>query len=363
MTKSSRVSRGRSNSGWRRWIRLGVCLTTVLAAIITASGTATAATANDAEFAPLDRPGPALDVPPAALSAALHCQAGVTNAAAEPVLLSPGTGNEGDQQYGGNWEPALTALGIPWCAFNPPDYALGDIQTTGEYLVYAIRTMHQLAGRPIAILGHSQGGMSMRWALRFWPDTRPMVADVVGLAGDNHGSIWQKIDNVTACVIACPPVNYQQAVGSNFLTALNSYAETFAGIAYTEVHTNLDEIVDNTPPLCSSCLSTGAGQITNVAIQSVCPNDLSEHVGLYTDLVAYHLVVDAITHAGPAQPSAVPSSVCTELNDNADNPLTQQPSEQNPQGLLPVLLGAPGDTIGAPEVTAEPGLAPYVFAE
>jgi phage FluMu protein gp41 len=32
--------------------------------------------------------------------------------------------------------------------------------------------MYAMARRQIAIIGHSQGGMSMRWPLRFWPDTR-----------------------------------------------------------------------------------------------------------------------------------------------------------------------------------------------
>ncbi|MDQ6606375.1 MAG: GPI inositol-deacylase, partial [Actinomycetota bacterium] len=66
-------------------------------------------------------------------------------------------------------------LGISWCAYTAPHSTLDNIETSGEYLVYAIRTMHALAGRRIAVMGHSQGGMSMRWALRFWPDTRPMV--------------------------------------------------------------------------------------------------------------------------------------------------------------------------------------------
>ena len=69
-----------------------------------------------------------------------------------------------------------------------PYHTLGDIQTAGEYLVYAIRTEYAMAHRRIAVLGHSQGGMSMRWALRFWPDTRAMVDDVIGMAPDNHGT-------------------------------------------------------------------------------------------------------------------------------------------------------------------------------
>ena len=69
-----------------------------------------------------------------------------------------------------------------------PMHTLNDIQVAAEYLVHAIRRMHRLSGRRIAVMGHSQGGMSMRWALRFWPDTRPMVDDVIGFAGSNHGT-------------------------------------------------------------------------------------------------------------------------------------------------------------------------------
>jgi pimeloyl-ACP methyl ester carboxylesterase len=317
-------------------------------------------------FAPTDRPGPPLDVPPAELRAALHCDVSVAHATVEPVLLSPGTGFTGDGQYGGNWEPALTELHIPWCSISPPHYTLGDIQVAGEYLVYAIRAMSQLSGRRIAILGHSQGGMSMRWALRFWPDTRGMVDDVIGLAGDNHGSKWQAAENAIACVRACPPVNYQQAEGSNFLQALNSSAETFAGVSYTEIYTYVDEIVDNTPPYCSSCLTTGQGAITNVAIQDVCPDDVAEHLKIATDLLAYNLALDALTPSGPADPARIPRTVCAQLYTPGENPLTAQPP--TPQGpnaataVLPVILGSAGDTVGAPETTSEPPLACYVFA-
>jgi pimeloyl-ACP methyl ester carboxylesterase len=317
-------------------------------------------------FAPIDRPGPPLDVPAAALRAALHCGAGMAHATVEPVLLSPGTGNTGDGEYGGSWEPALNKLHVPWCSISPPHYALGDIQVSGEYLVYAIRTMYKLGGRRIAILGHSQGGMSMRWALRFWPDTRAMVDDVIGLAGDNHGSKWQQADNVYACAASCPPVNYQQAEGSNFLQALNSYAETFAGVSYTEIYSYVDEIVDNTPPFCSSCLTTGQGSISNVAIQQVCPDDVDEHLKIQTDLVAYYLTVDALTHPGPADRARIPGSICSRLYTPGDNPLTAQSAlAQGPSGgqaELPVVLGSPGDSVGAPETRSEPALACYVFA-
>lgn len=181
-------------------------------------------------YAPLDQPGVALDVPPAALQASLQCEPGVRNATREPVLLNPATGVTAEQNYSWNWEPALDKLGIPWCVYNAPQHTLGDIQTSGEYLVHEIRTMYAMAGRRIAVMGHSQGGMSMRWALRFWPDTRAMVDDVIGFSGSNHGTTVGG-----SCAGGCPPADWQQASTARFIAALNSYAETFPGISYTEI--------------------------------------------------------------------------------------------------------------------------------
>ncbi len=158
--------------------------------------------------------------------------------AARPVLLSPGTGATADENFSWNYERSLTARGIPWCGITMPGHAQGDIQVSAEYLVHAIRRIHRLSGRRVAVMGHSQGGMSMRWALRFWPDTRPMVDDVIGFAGSNHGT-----DSGGGCANGCTPAGWQQGAESNFIAALNSRAETHAGVSYTEVYTHRDEVV------------------------------------------------------------------------------------------------------------------------
>jgi len=48
-------------------------------------------TIPDERFAPLDRPGPELDVPPADLDASLRCTANAKDADTEVVLFVPGT--------------------------------------------------------------------------------------------------------------------------------------------------------------------------------------------------------------------------------------------------------------------------------
>jgi hypothetical protein len=261
------------------------------------------ATAGAATYAPVDRPGPALSVPQSALDASLECSPGVDHASRAPVLLVPGTGATPKDNWSWTYEPAFNMIGVPWCALTSPEHANGDIQVNGEYVVNAIRTMYARAGRKIAILGHSQGGMVPRWALRFWPDTRSMVDDVIGFAASNHGTTLA----AAACSSSCSAANWQQRNDSNFIKALNSFQETFPGISYTSVYTHTDEIVQpNSDSNGSSSIHGGGGQITNVATQEVCPLDPYEHLGIGTiDPVAYALAVDALDHPGPADPSRV----------------------------------------------------------
>jgi hypothetical protein len=345
---------------FRRTLAVLTTLTVLSSLLLTPSGAGAAA-----DYAPLDRPGPALSVPAATLRAALECSGPLATSALEPVLLNPATGVTPDQNYSWNYERAFTAQGRPWCAITMPFHTLGDIQTAGEYLVFAIRTMYATGHRRIAILGHSQGGMSMRWALRFWPDTRPMVDDVIGMAGTNHGT-----SSLGVCVqgrTSCPPATWQQAASARFITALNSGTETFAGISYTEIFTHTDEVVrpSNPDSAASSALHTGAGRITNVATQNICRLDVDEHLTLGTiDPTAYALVLDALTHDGPADPARIDRAVCRRLYQPGVNPLSAQT-------YLKTLAAVPGllsvDTpdrnlVGAPEVAGEPALRCYVFA-
>src|SRR3954451_17509064 len=99
--------------------------------------------------------GPAYDVPEKDLAAALDCPASVAGASRAPVLLVPGTNLEPKANYDWNYEPALTAAHIPWCAVTLPRFAMGDIQVSAEYVVFALRRMREQAGRRVSIIGFS----------------------------------------------------------------------------------------------------------------------------------------------------------------------------------------------------------------
>lgn len=256
-------------------------------------------------FAPLDRTGPALSPSPAALARSLACTGDLVHR--HPVLLVPGTTLD-PSEFRWNYLRSLPAAGYAACTVTLPQHALGDIQVAGEYVLNAIRQVHARSGQQVAVVGHSQGGMVPQWALRLWPDVRPMVSDLVGLAPSNHGTV----DSQALCQASCPPAFWQQAAPARFLQALNSGVETFRGISYTDVYTRADEVVvPNADSTGSSSLHTGPGAVRNIALQDVCPTDASEHLAIGTyDAVAYALVLDALAHRGPADPARVPAAVC-----------------------------------------------------
>jgi hypothetical protein len=181
-----------------------------------------------------------------------------------------------------------------------------------------------------------------------------MVDDLVGLSPSNHGTL----DAIPACAQSCAPAFWQQRSNAAFIAALNSAQETFPGISYTNVYTNTDEVVvPNFGPAASSSLSGGGGAIANVAIQSVCPADLTEHLGIgIYDNTAYQLALDALTHPGPADPSRVAATTCLSPLMPGIDPSTFAADYANTVASVASTVAA------SPRTTSEPPLACYVTA-
>jgi pimeloyl-ACP methyl ester carboxylesterase len=289
----------------------------VLCALVVSSGPAAAADepgpSGRREFAPVDQPGPPLSVPKATLAKSLMCSGNTERSRRGVVLFVHGTTMTPGENFEWNWGRAMTQLGRPYCMVALPNRAMSDAQISAEYVVHAVRYIHRASGRKVDVVGHSQGGLVPRFALRFWPDIRAMVDDYIGFGATNHGSY--AVNALCPPVVGCAPSLWQQTADSEFTRAANSGQETFAGISYTNVYTRTDEFVrpalDDTG---TSSLHTGDGWITNVAIQDVCPLDVaSEHIAVGTyDPVAYALAMDALDHDGPADPARIARSVCAE---------------------------------------------------
>ncbi|GAA3836449.1 esterase/lipase family protein [Amycolatopsis tucumanensis] len=326
------------------------------AALIAAAIAVPAPAAAAPSFAPVDRPGPELTVPAAELAKSITCTANAAVATEDVVLFVPGTTLTPQQDFGWNWFRALDRLGRPYCAVTLPDQAMSDAQVSAEYVVNAIRHVHRISGRQVDVVGHSQGGTEPRFALRFWPDLRPMVDDYVGLGATNHGSLV--INAMCPPVLGCAPALWQQTLNSAYTRAMNSGQETFPGISYTAVYTRTDEFVQpNLDDSGTTSLRGGGGRITNVAVQDVCPaNVAGEHLAVGTyDPTAYAIAMDALTHPGPADPARVPRETCGQLFMPGVDPVRFATDYAALTGVIAEQLALHG------RVPAEPPLKPYVF--
>src|SRR4051794_10533306 len=164
---------------------------------------------------------PSLTVPAPALRSALVCHGAISPRTKPPIIFAPGTGTTGSGVYALG-KGAFDAIGRPFCTVTFPDRTTADVQISVQYLVHAIRTSYRRAGRPVAIIGVSQGGLLARFALTSWPSVRTKVSDVVSVAGTQHGGMGSPEGALKCLQEGCPPAIWQQGVNSRFLKGLNN---------------------------------------------------------------------------------------------------------------------------------------------
>jgi triacylglycerol lipase len=322
----------------------------VVVAALAGVAPATAAAANT---------DPALDVPAATLAAALHCPAAFTHRRQEPVLLVHGTYTNDFESWSWGYARVLPGLGFDVCTVTLPNRALDDVQVSAEYVVWAVEHMAAATGGKVDVIGHSQGGLEPRWAVRWWPTVQSEVDDLVTLAATNHGTLAAN----AACSQPCSGAIWQMATTSHFLAALNAGDETPGAISYTSIYSLTDELV---VPQAPQSVSAMAGA-SNVPIQSVCPGRPVDHLGILADAVAFALVLDAFNHAGPADPARIDRTVCLQTTfPGADPPLLlQERFDGGSYDTLPAepplkayATAAPSPPAPAPATTPAPAPAP-----
>jgi triacylglycerol lipase len=291
-------------------MRLAVRAFALLLAVV--SLTWTGATASGAPAGPLpagpaataDPGGPPLTEPAEALQAATECDPDEElRTAREVVLLVHGTATTPEESWSWGYERALHADGFALCTVRLPDHGLGSLTRAAEYVVAAARTAIERSGRQISLIGHSQGGQLAVWVTRFWPDVAAGVHDVVALASPLDGT---GLGNTLCALRRCAALAWQSRRGSQTVAALRR-APVPAGVDTTAIATRYDEIVWPQPRVNSI---DGA---RSILLQNVCPNDPVEHNLILGDPLGYALAVDAITHAGPADPARIPRSTCRQL--------------------------------------------------
>ena len=268
---------------------------------------AAAAALSCLAFAAPAAAAPPLKVDRTDLKAAFHCNGELANASSTPIMLSTGTLSAGGDLYG-SLQDAFDAYPHPVCYVDYPDFTTADIQDSVQYLVFGLRKMARVAGRPVAVYGVSQGGLLPRVALTYWPRLARKVTDVIGVAGTQHGTTF---DPAPLCASngGCPPAIWQQAADSNFLMALNRQPDESPGkTSWTTVRTLDDEVVQ---PQTGDHPTSALNGAANLVIQDLCPGRHTTHVGAVFDSVSFAALVDAVAHRGPARASRLPGDVCS----------------------------------------------------
>ncbi|MFB9336965.1 esterase/lipase family protein [Actinoplanes octamycinicus] len=277
----------------------------------------------------------------------LHCTgspAASARAGRTPVLLIHGTTSNSRANFSWNWARAFDREGRAHCEIDLPDSGNSDIQVAAERVSRAIRHLHRATGARIDLVGHSQGGMIGRWALKHHPETRRMVDDYVSLAASNHGTDEFVVQ--CAAQTVCSAAYWQQRTGSAFLTALNRGPQTWPGIDYTQLYTRYDEII---LPYRRSALPP-ARNVSNLAVQDLCPTETVEHFGMAYDNAAWLLGIDAIRHPGPARLSRVSRATCGWPLMPAVDPVSF------PSHASQALAQSARSMLTTPQLTAEPPL-------
>jgi triacylglycerol lipase len=284
---------------------------------------------------------PALRTAKAKLAAALHCQPGVKDARAAPVLLISGSGVDGSVVWPPIIQPALATAGHASCYLDFPQHTTGDLQTAAKYVSYGIRTLAARSNRKIAIYGISQGAVLPRMALTYWPSTRPLVSDAVLLAGPQHGV------TPALCSDRCTAAEWQLSAGSELLQTLNDGDETPGEVSYTTLRTRLDELVH---PVDGPHPTSALRGASNLVVQDLCAGRQTGHADLAFDSVSFATLLDAIEHEGSAHASRLPARVCAQ-------PFATDLTQQEVRDAIATMTTEFQINIAAaPTLTAEPAV-------
>jgi hypothetical protein len=295
--------------------------------------------------------GPALTVDADALAAALECPQPLAPGA-RAVLLVHGTSVTPEENWEWNWQRALPHFGFQACTVRLPDYAFVDIQVSSEYVVHAIRAMADATGAKISVVGLSQGGLQPRWAIRWWPDIRERVDDLVMIVTTNHGAPFA---DASCAAPPCLPALWQQRYqGSMFLAALNAGDETPGDVSYTSIYSHSDVVVQPSAPVAAASLD-GA---VNVAVQDLCPGRPVDHAQSSYDAAVWALGFDALSHDGPLDLARVDRAACLEFALPYADPV-----EAARRGAEIYLVAGERQSTYQGKVSEEPPLREYARSE
>lgn len=173
---------------------------------------------------------------------------------------------------------------------------------------FVSRVLKATGSKKVELVGHSEGTVMSRYFTRFLGGAAK-VDKVVGLTPLWHGTTLGVADqlDVTGRALGLGPVlgaTFDQQCGScreflqssDFMARLNAGNPLLPGLTYTNIVTEYDELV---VPYTSG-IQPGP-HTTNIVLQSLCSQDLTDHIGMAFDPNALRLVLNALD-PGHAQP-------------------------------------------------------------
>jgi triacylglycerol lipase len=218
-----------------------------------------------------------------------------------PVVLVHGTFENAAQ----NWSslaPYLEGRGYCVYALNYGNNGTGEIHNSAIQLKNFIQgfVLPTSGASKVDIVGHSQGGLMPRDYINNLGGNA-YVNELVGLSPSNHGTTNPGAYPPSPCV-ACQ----EQQYNSTYIQSVNKPTETKYPVDYTVVQTQYDEVV--TPYTSAFLAADNNTQVTNVLLQTKCPNDTDDHVGTAYDPVSFQWVDNALSRPNdPADPKFTPA--------------------------------------------------------
>lgn len=227
-----------------------------------------------------------------------------TEATPWPVVLVHGTG--ATTGHWGKLARDLRAHG--WAVFAPAygNRGTDQMQESAKQIGGYIDAVLAVTGaQQVIVIGHSQGGLLVRYWLRAH-DCGAKVRHMVSLAAPNHGTTLGGVisplikGELTAGLVDAfvrvwfGPAGFQQVIDSPIVEATNEDGDLVEGVTYTCIATRSDLTIQ--PP--ETCFlhdpDAADGTVHNLWVQDVDPAAVVMHEDMPEDHRVRHLVVAAL---------------------------------------------------------------------
>ncbi|HEY3735467.1 MAG TPA: alpha/beta fold hydrolase [Streptosporangiaceae bacterium] len=252
--------------------------------------------------------GAALNVPPAGANDT-SCRPSAAHP--QPVILLHGIFQ--DQNMA--WQAlAPTLANEGYCVFTMTygqvwySANLGGIDnlsaSAAEVYTFVSQVLSWTGAAQVDLVGYSEGGFIARLYMKDYGAAH--VRRYVGISPVNMEpatisgilTLAYQIPGAEAVVDVACPACYALSTPPAF-DSLNTPSATFPAVTYTDIATSTDEVAT---PYQLSFLPAGPN-VTNITIQSLCPDDQVGHLGMPYDTTTVQLALNALD---PANPQPVP---------------------------------------------------------